>query len=65
MIKIISKCYQIEEFLNSETYVTDFRIVLRGNENLYVYIIFNGSNDSDQITDLQTKIKEIYTESII
>lgn len=65
MIKIISKCYQIEEFLNSETYVTDFRIVLRGNENLYVYIIFNGSNDNDQITDLQTKIKEIYTESII
>jgi cellulose biosynthesis protein BcsQ len=61
MIDIFNKCSLIENQLNTlkGTTILDFRIFLRTNENLYVYILIN--EDVDKII-IENSIYEIITD---
>jgi cellulose biosynthesis protein BcsQ len=61
MINIFNKCSLIEKELNTlkGTTILDFRIFLRTNENLYVYILIN--EDVDKII-IENRINEIISD---
>lgn len=63
MIKIISICHQIAGCLQGNTQIIDYRIALRGNENLYVYIIADSLNLDFQ-TEIDNAINYIYNGDI-
>lgn len=66
MIKILNKCEEINEQLNSQqekNIVKDFRICLRKNENLYVDVLLKNGQTEDE--DLTESIKQIYGDAEI
>lgn len=63
MIKIISICHQIADCLQGNSQIIDYRIALRGNENLYVYIIADSLNLDFQ-TGIDNAINYIYNGDV-
>lgn len=58
MIRIIDICNRLDTFLREEKNIGKYRIALRGNENLYVYLM---PNNQDQVLWTETKnYQEIY-----
>lgn len=61
MIKIIDICRRLDEFLKSDSAISDYRIALRGNENLYVYLNPIKTLDINDLEAVMTsRIHEIY-----
>lgn len=60
MIRIISICDDIAYILSSQLWVKDYRIALRGNEALYVYLIPKDQTPENEIVEFVSAIESIY-----